>query len=331
MPATVEPISRDAVQRERMVRFLAAFEDENRGEAFWESRLRHWWDANPFCDADSPRGFVLRDGDAVVGFFGLIPQQYVCDGRTYPTLALTTWRVDANYRAAAAGMFVRVRRLGARFLLTDCTPTAEVREILERAGFERRAAATRVYLPLKRAHSLKAAAFATARLWRGTRLPLDGASVVTLDDEWIAADFVPLDRPRKRITRDSLAWLMISGLEKWFRGLRDRDGKLIAYVIAIRSRMAGVPSLDIVEYGSATEDGAALCALLEALAANPGGHGVPNDVGLFSLTSLEAEPWLRRFPLRKRATRAIAHYYCVPPGFPAAQKYAQLLEGDFGL
>lgn len=331
MPATLEPVTGEPAQRERLVRFLATFEDENRGAAFWEGRLRHWWDSNPFRRGEEPYGFVLRDGEAVVGFFGLIPQQYVCDGRTYAALAATTWRVDSKYRAAAPGMFVRVRRLAARFLLTDCTPTAEVREVLDRAGFERRAAALRAYLPLKRARSLKAALFRLARLWRGTRLPLGGATVVALEDEWVAGEFAPLDRPRKRITRESLAWLMAAVHEKWFRGLRDAEGRLTAYVVAIPSRVAGVPSLDIVEYGSADEEGVALCTLLEALASNPDRHGVPPHVGLLSLTSLENERWLARLPIRRRASRAIAHYYCVPPDFPAAPKYAQLSEGDFGL
>ncbi|MCB9548414.1 MAG: hypothetical protein H6706_21610 [Myxococcales bacterium] len=118
--------------RAELVRYLATFEGDTRGEAGWAARLRRFWDENP---TPGPWGWVLLDADRIVGQLALIPFLFQVDGAEVPGVSSSTWRVDARFRGVAAELLFRFRSVGrARPLLTT-TPAPHVRQMLEKLRF----------------------------------------------------------------------------------------------------------------------------------------------------------------------------------------------------
>jgi hypothetical protein len=58
---------------EQLSLFLVNFQNELRGQAFWQTRFELWWDHNPAFSESITRGWIILDADRIVGFLGNIP------------------------------------------------------------------------------------------------------------------------------------------------------------------------------------------------------------------------------------------------------------------
>lgn len=92
----VEPVEPEAYAS--LARFLAGWPGETLKEGSWLRRFALWWDANPFLAPGAPRGWTVRDGERVVGFFGMVPMPFQIAGRETIVYASTTWRIDERFR-----------------------------------------------------------------------------------------------------------------------------------------------------------------------------------------------------------------------------------------
>ena len=69
---------------------LSAFHWEGMTPMPWEERLRHWWEGNPAFHPDWERGWVLDDGEKLVGFLGSVPRRVALDGQVTLSANATT-------------------------------------------------------------------------------------------------------------------------------------------------------------------------------------------------------------------------------------------------
>ena len=155
MKHSVESITSDAPARQELVGFLANFEDENRGEVFWQRRLAFWWDENPFSSRELLKGWVLRCDGKIVGFLGLILSEYIYRDKIYRAFAATTWRVEKEHRNASLPMFMKWHALGREFILLDTTANEEVAKILDRFKYDAEKTVLSHLFPLRSVSGLK--------------------------------------------------------------------------------------------------------------------------------------------------------------------------------
>ncbi|MEX2122647.1 MAG: hypothetical protein WD795_02060 [Woeseia sp.] len=117
--------------------FLAAFpDDESRSAESWLDRMQAWWDLNPAYVDSFARGWVLRDGGKIVGFFGSIPWKFQSGGNETTVFAGTTWRVLPEFRGMSMALKRREMDEHRDVLHFSTTPRAEVARMLEVLGYE---------------------------------------------------------------------------------------------------------------------------------------------------------------------------------------------------
>jgi hypothetical protein len=111
--------------------FLGRQEEFGQGQS-WEGLFRYNWKKKEY-----PYGYAALDGERVVGFIGTIFSERVVQGKKVPYCNITTWAVDADYRAMLLGL----RLLEPIFkrkdvLITSLTPSDSSRDISEKMGFK---------------------------------------------------------------------------------------------------------------------------------------------------------------------------------------------------
>jgi hypothetical protein len=116
--------------------FLAAFPALAGSLEFWTSRFRIWWDDNPAFGPGMERGWIVRDGKALVGFLGNLPSPFQLNGRQTVVFSITTWMVLPEYRDQSMALLLKQVQAARETLLFDTTPTDQVASILENLGFE---------------------------------------------------------------------------------------------------------------------------------------------------------------------------------------------------
>jgi hypothetical protein len=117
--------------------YLASWPGETTPVSVWRQRIAHWWTSNPYCRADTPRGFTLAIDGRLVGFFGLVPMGFQLDGRDVVAFASTTWRVDESARHRSLAALSQVLRAVRHSLLFVWTGTEPLVKILEALKFQR--------------------------------------------------------------------------------------------------------------------------------------------------------------------------------------------------
>jgi hypothetical protein len=122
------------------------------------------------CD-DDLRGFVLRDGEKAVGFFGAIPSERMIDGRRERFANLTSWITLSEYRNHSIRLFQAVAAIENR-TLTCLTPLPSIHPLYKRFGFQDLESKLRILLPAPSPRALRFHATADenkiARLAMGT-------------------------------------------------------------------------------------------------------------------------------------------------------------------
>ena len=263
---------------EELARFLADFIADGEGPQgdgrertveLWQARILAWWENNPFCGPESPRGLMIRTaaGD-MVGFFGMIPHDYVHQGRIIPGVIATTSYVREAHRSAALGLFMKAHRLPVDYHFVDGTPNRLLEPVLDRFGYHREPTARMFLYPVNRG---------LGRLVRWCcrkpgALPEGGQRINDPAEAKQCADF-PDDRLRRAITLDSLAWYLESGTSPHqFIGWCDEDGTLRAYCVGMMKTKSKLKAFVIFDYAAADSAADAILEnLIGGLAVRPVG------------------------------------------------------------
>ncbi len=117
--------------------FYAGFEQEKRPVEFWKERLKLWWQGNPAFEPGWPLGVKMTSGNRIVGVLCAVPVRTLHEGRQVVGAALTSWRVEKDFRTGSIGMLEAVLETHAHRPLFDTTPTPGVIRLLDHYGFDR--------------------------------------------------------------------------------------------------------------------------------------------------------------------------------------------------
>ena len=127
---------------EHVLPILAGFKNAALGPERWRRLFDYSWRA-----PTRSRGFLLRDGDQVVGFFGTIWSERMIAGKREVLCNLTSWITLPEYRNSSLLL------LKAVVDLPDCTLTCHtlagrIYPLFKRFGFEDLETKLRILLPL---------------------------------------------------------------------------------------------------------------------------------------------------------------------------------------
>lgn len=294
----------------------------------WHQRMRWWWDENPHCQPDSPRGFLLEEeGGDIVGFNGFIPFDYEVDGEPVPTLVTTSFFVRERHRSAVLGMLTRQRAFGKTHQIIDGSPSPEMRQLLARLGYAHSGERRQYFFPTSRLGGAGSRSLLRAAGW-SFALP-SGAGSVTNDPLTLAGAATPRDgRVRRHLSVATLQWLVqIGSTRRQFFGLLDEAGAPLAYAIGLYKEQAGIKACLLMDYEDFHPGKKGLALLLRALLDDPRAAGLDPDTGLL-LLSLFAADAPDTAPGRRRDSLL---YYQLPPMHQDCEKACRPFEGDLPL
>ena len=118
-----------------LAQFCASFPGEQRSLAFWQDRFWFWWEENPAFYPGFYRGCLLRDGNRLVGLFGLVPTTVRWQGGDHVAANMTCWRVLESHRNHSLSLFTEVLQAARSLPLLNTTPTKGVETILKGIPF----------------------------------------------------------------------------------------------------------------------------------------------------------------------------------------------------
>lgn len=121
---------------EDLAAFLAQFGDETRNIDFWEARLRSWWDENPSFLDPLERGWILRHGMQIVGFWGGIPSKFLINGEESTVFGGTTWRVLPEFRRRSMLLYGRKMQAHKDALFFSTTASQLVTKLHTLRGYQ---------------------------------------------------------------------------------------------------------------------------------------------------------------------------------------------------
>ncbi len=173
----------------------------------------------PWPVEEETRGYVLRDGGAVVGFLGTIFSRREASGRALRFCNLSSWIVKETHRSASLQLVLPVLALKSHTIV-NLSPSATAYEVFAQLGFRPLETAQVLLPPLARLSDL---------------LP---GSVLTRPDEIATA----LDEPGRRIAQHVAGTLAAQALV--------RSGERRSHVVATRSPWKGRWRLAHVQYAS---------------------------------------------------------------------------------
>lgn len=329
MPATeVLPYEDSAEARAELAPFLSGVFQDGPDEARWLRRLAHWWDENPFCAPEDPRGWVLRCGGRLAGFLGVIPARYAAQGKAVAALCGTSWYIEEGHRNAALPMLMAYQRLSRERLLVETTPSPEVRALLERGHWlgERR---------LRRVIQPCGAAGWISRWMLGERRSVlrPGRRVVTDVDEVrsLARPWQQEGRFEKWITPEYLRWYAASTMRRHlFAGVVDEAGCLTTFAWFTprgrgpTSRLIGIESFS-------TEPDAEEWRALARVVARRGASWPGLCPRWLSFELFESDALGQALPGIPAGILPAFHYHKKPPALAWLPKHSVMAEGDFGL
>lgn len=329
----------DAALVRELAQFLARFvadgelEDPLPGDSRvsqWVQRMGWWWSENPFCREGHPLALVLREAsEGVVGFLGFIPHDYEVDGKVVPGLISTTFFVRQGHRGQAMRMFLRAERATLDFHVVDGSPSPEMKQLLERFGYQSRSAEIEYFYTTRRKGlSPRKLALKAAGLGIRNRKDLADEGLRLIRDPGMIRSVAPGSDGllRRRVTPEGLAWFVRSGsLPRVFRGAVDRDGSLLAYFIGVERKLRGVGTSFVIDYRSFDPDRLSVADLLAGVATNPVDTDLPDRVEVLWWPVYNGA---RRPRITLRRTAEIPLYYRLPRGWPAREKVALPSDGD---
>ncbi len=322
-------------ERRRVAAFLAGFvrdgelahpkpgDDE---AAVWERRMGWWWDDNPHCRGDSPRGFLLEHEEAgLVGFSGYIPFDYECDGETVPSLVATTLFVREMHRGAVMGLLAKQRSLAKTYQIVDGSPSPEMRRLLEKFGYRQAGARARYLVP----RWAPARVLGRALDW-GFPLPssAEAADCLLVGDpaEWDGFHEPHDGRIHRHGGRVTAEWLLRAGSEpRSFHGLIAADGNPLACALGVHKRRFGWNVCLLLDHRDHHPGGAGLGLLVRKLLDEPA--ALPAGTAGIVLSRFDA-PALHGAAGHRAASNL---YFHLPPPWQDRPKACLPIEGDLVL
>lgn len=294
----------------------------------WQRRMSWWWNENPFCGEESPRGFVLENEEGeIVGFNGLIPFDYIADGEIVPTLVTTTFFVREAHRNAVMGMVSKQRALARDYQIIDGSPSPEMRRLLGKLGYQHSGERYQYFFPLKPLGGELSRSFL-----RPFGLSFSLPSGESDSRDYLAnhpseVETIPVfrdSRLRRVVTRESLIWLCEVGTEeRRFFGLCDRFGTLMAYAIGIYKSRCGIRACLLMDYADFSETGDGLPRLIRKISSDDS-H---TDASLLAWSALGSA---NRRPAGGLKRESILHYH-LPERWRSCEKACVPFEGDLPL
>ena len=294
----------------------------------WQRRMGWWWNENPFCREDSPRGFVLENGDGeIVGFNGLIPFDYIAGQEIVPTLVTTTFFVREAHRSAVMGMISKQRALARDYQIIDGSPSPEMRRLLGKLGYQHSGERYQYFFPLK-----QLGGNVSRNVLRAFGLSFPLPTVESHPGDYLAThpneiETIPENsdaRLRRRITRESLTWLCEAGSEaRRFFGLCDRFGTLVAYAIGLYKSRCGLRACLLMDYADFSEGGDGMARLIRRISDDD----VVPEVSLLTWSTLGEADRPESTGLRRES---ILHYH-LPDRLRSCEKACLPFEGDLPL
>ncbi|MBN2088465.1 hypothetical protein JW964_02585 [candidate division KSB1 bacterium] len=127
----------DKADYEKLSRFLANFQNEQRDQTFWQSRFQLWWDQNPAYSESIIRGWIILDSEQIVGFLGNVPSFLQLFNYQVTVYSSTTWRVLPEYRDKSLSLLYQQMNIAKDTLLFNTTPNKTVKEILHLLKFKK--------------------------------------------------------------------------------------------------------------------------------------------------------------------------------------------------
>lgn len=337
----IQEVTGAAAENPDLARFLADFvcsgelENPKPGDddsLVWLQRFAWWWDENPYCGPESPRGYQLLDDEGViVGFNGMIPFEYMVDGEIVPSLVTTTFFVREEHRSAVMGLLTKQRSLARTHHMIDGSPSPEMRRLLGRLGYEKSGERFQYFFPLA---PLGGGLSRTLLRSIGLCFQLPAAQddsrcyLATTPDEIESIPEMSDGKLRRHLTVESLRWLSKVGTEdRSFFGLCNEHGELISYAIGIYKKRCGVTACLLMDYVDLRPDDDGLGRLIRRLTEKEGRAALRPDTKLISWSVLGDN----RKPSASGLRRDSLLYYQLPKTSREVEKLCVPFEGDLPL
>jgi hypothetical protein len=104
---------------------------------FWLPRFELWWNQNPAYTPEMPKGWVLENNSALVGFIGNIPVKFLVGGKERIAAASSSWYVDPSVRGMSSlRLFNEFMKQKNASLFLFKAEDEEVMKILSRYHFD---------------------------------------------------------------------------------------------------------------------------------------------------------------------------------------------------
>lgn len=130
-------VALDPDRLDQLARFYAGFESERRPLPFWQERLGNWWRLNPGMRTGWCMGLAMLAGEQMVGAIAAVPLRVITPGGERLAAALTTARVESNWRFASLEMIDRLLDHHRGTWIFDSTPTSGMAKLLGLYQFEK--------------------------------------------------------------------------------------------------------------------------------------------------------------------------------------------------
>lgn len=115
--------------------FNSSFNDDKLSAEQWHAKFRYWWNDNPAYDGNWKRGFLLLDGDRIVGWVGSFPTLFYADGQIIHAFNGTTWRVLPGYRQYSIDLWTSNREVSKHYLSFNTTPIDEIIPLIRKLKY----------------------------------------------------------------------------------------------------------------------------------------------------------------------------------------------------
>lgn len=335
-----------------LARFLSEFPDERRSVESWLARLRYWWDDNPACGPDTPRGWVLVDSDRIVGFIGNVPTLFQLGGEPRAAMNATTWRVLPVHRSQSMELMLAFTGAGQRTVIFDTTPNEAAERVIQAFQFKRLPGSrpgvrfwptspSRLLgrlpggrnLPKPVVALLAAPVKVATRLVQGRRASPD---LVVRLLSYAGREFDQLwERTKRQYAATNVrgsaevTWLF-SGTPQFSRHLLGcyRGDELVGYIVTDVHQGSSIRPLECIDLWAEEADPSIMVALLRAGIA----HASRLDCGLFMVRRFDEAVWAAAGQARLLLSRRDARpAYLRQPrshGFDMQEAYLVPAQGD---
>ncbi len=100
-------------------------------------RFENWWTLNPAFTPEFPRGWMLEEGEKIVGFIGNIPVRFVVHGEMKIAAASAAWYVDPSVRGLTSmRLFNEYLKQGNVALFLFKTEDKNLAKVLLKYGYK---------------------------------------------------------------------------------------------------------------------------------------------------------------------------------------------------